>query len=262
MELDGAPPTADDLAALALVNYGHFTTVRLEAGGVRGLGLHLDRLVRDCDVVFGTPLDVDRVRELARRVAARVAVPAMMRVTVFDPDLTVVRPTDGRRPRVLITVRPAGPAGSPPVRLRAMCHQRELPQVKHVGLFGAVRQRRLAQRAGFDDVLFVDQDGRVGEGATWNIGFVMNGEVCWPEADCLPGVTAHLLDGVLARIGVPARREPVLLDALPDGCAAFITNAGVGIQPVIEIDGRPLGAEPGLLDRLRAGYQAVPTEAF
>lgn len=262
MELDGVPASADELAALALVNYGHFTTVRLERGGVRGLGLHLDRLARDCAALFDVRLDVDRVRGLARRLAARVDPPAMLRITVFDPGLTVVRPGAQARPRVLVSVRPAEPPASSPVRLHAVCHRRDLPEVKHVGLFGAVRQRRLAQHAGFDDVLFVDSDGRVSEGATWNIGFVVAGGVWWPAADCLPGVTARLLDGVLAGMGTPVRREPILLGDLPAECAAFVTSAGVGIRPVAAIDDRPLAAEPALLERLRAGYEAIPPEPF
>ncbi|MGW5667870.1 aminotransferase class IV [Micromonospora sp. NPDC003776] len=262
MELDGVPATADDLAALALVNYGHFTTVRLEHGGVRGLGLHLDRLAHDCAVLFDVPLDIDRVRGLARRAAAQLSPPALLRITVFDPDLSVVHPAADAEPRVLISVRPAPAAPSSPLRLHTAAHRRDLPRVKHVGLFGAVRERRLAQRAGFADVLFLDPDGQVSEGATWNVGFVVGGEVWWPAADCLPGVTARLLDRVLAQIGVPARRVPIRLDSLPAAYAAFATSAGAGIRPVSAIDGRELTTEPALLDRLRAGYQAIPPEAF
>ena len=32
MELDGRSVTADELARLALYNYGHFTTMRVDAG--------------------------------------------------------------------------------------------------------------------------------------------------------------------------------------------------------------------------------------
>ena len=45
--LDGTPATADDLSALALYNYGHFTALRVEHGRVRGLALHLRRLADD-----------------------------------------------------------------------------------------------------------------------------------------------------------------------------------------------------------------------
>lgn len=260
MELDGGSVVADDLAALALVNYGHFTTMRLDRGRVRGLDLHLQRLVRDCETVLGARLDAGWVRELARRVAVRAPGPTIMRITVFDPDLQVGHPGVGARPRVLITVRPAGADVPRPVRLRTVRHQRDLPQVKHTGLFGSVHQRRLAQLAGFDDVLFVDPDGRVSEGATWNIGFLVDGGVHWPAADCLSGVTMRLLDGALHRIGIPTRRVPIVLDRLAVGYGAFITNAGIGIQPVSRIDGRELPVDAALLDELRAGYEALAAE--
>lgn len=40
--------TADEPARLVLYNYGHFTTMRVDAGRVRGLPLRLCRLVNDC----------------------------------------------------------------------------------------------------------------------------------------------------------------------------------------------------------------------
>lgn len=57
MELDGRSVTADELARLALYNYGHFTTMRVDAGRVRGLSLHLRRLVNGRRTVFDAELD-------------------------------------------------------------------------------------------------------------------------------------------------------------------------------------------------------------
>ena len=47
-ELNGAPITPEELQTLALINYGHFTSMRIEGGRVRGLSHHLERLARDC----------------------------------------------------------------------------------------------------------------------------------------------------------------------------------------------------------------------
>ncbi|CAM5600180.1 hypothetical protein SGLAM104S_07946 [Streptomyces glaucescens] len=75
-----------------------------------------------------------------------------------------------------------------------VAYERDVPQVKHVGLFGALHARRTAQLAGYGDALFVDRDGRVSEGTTWNVGFVdRDGTVVWPRAEVLPGVTMELL---------------------------------------------------------------------
>src|SRR4051794_30508228 len=66
-ELNGVPVEADELKALALTNYGHFTSMRVDDGRVRGLALHMNRLVRDCRTVFDTELDPDHVLFLVRQ---------------------------------------------------------------------------------------------------------------------------------------------------------------------------------------------------
>ncbi len=94
-ELNGEPVEPAQLQNLALTNYGHFTSMRVDDGRVRGLSLHMARLQRDCRTLFGTDLDPERVRELARR-AAPATGSTTVRVTVFDPASTSVirtRPT-------------------------------------------------------------------------------------------------------------------------------------------------------------------------
>ena len=61
--IDGAPASPDDLAYLALVNYGAYTSFRVEGGGVRGLDLHLARL--EMRILFETLLDRIEAVELA-----------------------------------------------------------------------------------------------------------------------------------------------------------------------------------------------------
>lgn len=56
IELDGRPVDPARLAALALYNYGHFTSMRVDEGRVRGLSLHLQRLVRDCSALYDADL--------------------------------------------------------------------------------------------------------------------------------------------------------------------------------------------------------------
>ncbi|MGI5215075.1 aminotransferase class IV family protein [Plantactinospora sp. CA-290183] len=262
MELDGVPVATSDLGALALVNYGHFTSMRIEGGRVRGLDLHLSRLFDDSRRIFGVNLDIDRVRALVRKAAREVRRPVTMRVTVFDPDLNLGHPAGDAHPRVLITLRPAPIEAAPPIKLRTIRYERDLPEVKHTGLFGTVYQRRAAQEAGFDDVLFVGFDGFVTEGATWNIGFVSNGRVSWPAADCLPGVTMRLLSAAMERAGIEVQRETIALSQLAGVRAAFITNAAVGVRAVQSIDGVELGDGTGFVDRLRKEYAAIEWQSL
>jgi hypothetical protein len=51
--IDGLPATPEDLAHRALVNYGPYTSFRVEHGAVRGLDLHLARLDQAAVELFG-----------------------------------------------------------------------------------------------------------------------------------------------------------------------------------------------------------------
>ncbi|MFD7629432.1 aminotransferase class IV family protein [Streptomyces sp. NPDC059851] len=265
-ELNGVAVGVRELQALALVNYGHFTTMRVEDGRVKGLALHLERLRRDCRMLFGAELDGERVRALARRMApARGA--ATVRVTVFDPGLDLGHPLAARDPQVLVTVREAGGAVPPPLRVRSTQYVRDVPEVKSVGLFAGLHHRRRAQLSGFDDALYVDAGQAVSEGATWNIGFVDGGRVVWPDAECLDGVTMQLLKRVH-----PYDGRGVRLADLAGFEAAFATNAAMGVRAVRAVDtvelpgsrgGGGAGAGGGtgfhaVIDALRDAYAAVP----
>ncbi|WBB73854.1 aminotransferase class IV [Micromonospora sp. WMMD1128] len=265
MELDGAPVSPADLSVLALVNYGHFTTMRVAGGRVRGLAHHLERLRRDSRTLFGAELDPERVRFLARRMITGPAGvdgggAVAVRVTAFDSRPGLDRPPAPAAPRLLVTVRPAPAGPLPPLALRSVRYVRELPEVKHTGLWAAVHHRRAAQAAGFDDALFVAEDGRVVEGSTWNLAVVRGETVIWPDAPCLPGVTMRLLGDALDRLGIAHRTGRVELTELNGETAVFTTNATAGLRPVAAVDGVPLARADELVAALRREYDAIAGE--
>ena len=255
MELDGRPVTPDELAALALYNYGHFTTMRVDEGRVRGLSLHLRRLVNDCQTLFTADLDPDMVRKLVRRASGDSSVIA--RVTVYAPDLDLNRPERAVEPHVLVTTRPAPERAFPPLRLRSVSYVRDLPAVKHVGLFGTMAQRRAAQLGGFDDVLFLDDRSRISEGATWNIGFYDGERLVWPRSEHLPGVTMALVKSLGHAETTTADLD---LAAAATMHAAFVTNAGVGVRPVSLIDDIPYNDDAVMIRELSEAYLAIRGE--
>jgi len=257
MELNGRPVSTGEIAGLALYGYGHFTTMLVTDLRVRGLDLHMERLSRDCQTLFGTLLDIPRVRELARRAARAHPSPSVVRVTVFDPGMDLARPGSRPLPQILVTTRPAPGARPSPVRLGTRPFARDTPQVKGTGMFGAIRQRRAAQMDGFDDALFVGVDGRVSEGPTWNIGFLDGGGLVWPQAPCLPGVTAQLVDRAADSLSVRVSTRPVAGAASTRVSGAFVTNATTGVRPVTSIDGIHL-PQSALIHKLAAAYRDIP----
>ncbi|MFH8772042.1 aminotransferase class IV family protein [Streptomyces sp. NPDC017958] len=254
-ELNGRPVTPDALLTLALTNYGHFTSMRVDHQRVRGLGLHMERLVRDCQTVLGADLDPEMVRSYVRQAAGDLAGSFVVRVTIFDPAVEMAHPDKAKTPSVLVTVRSAADLPMPPLRVKSVRYERDVPAVKHAGLFGALHARRTALQDGYDDALFIGPEDRVSEGGTWNVGFIGEDGVVWPKADVLPGVTMALLQQVGQH-----HTAPVTLAEVQGMHAAFATNTSIGVRALSSIDGVPLATEHPALTELRDAYLAIPGE--
>ena len=255
--IDGAPATADDLAHMALVNYGAFTSFRTEGGGVRGLDLHLERLEASARELFGEAVGEARLRELMRG-AVQGRGDCWLRVGLFAPEISPRTPEWRGTPRVMIAVSPP-PAPLPEgLRLQSQVYGRETPHLKHVATLGLIRARRTARLAGFDDAVFVDEGGRVSEGSLWNIGFVRGREVAWPLAPMLAGVGQAVLKRGLAGVGLGSVTEPVSLEDLAEFESAFICNSATPAAAVAAIDGRAFGPPP--LDALRSAWASQPCQ--
>ncbi|WP_198587004.1 aminotransferase class IV [Glycomyces xiaoerkulensis] len=262
-ELNGKPIEPSALSGLALYNYGHFTSLTADRGKVRGLGLHLDRLQRDCRAVHGCDLDRDEARRLIGRVAVQVDGASVLRVTVFDPALDLGHPGEDLRPQCLVTSRRAPTNAPGPIALSVAEYVRDWPEVKHVGLFATVALRRAAQLDGYDDVAFHDGQGRLSEGATWNLGFIdVDGTVILPDQPSLPGVTLQLLCEALDKHGIGWRERTIRVDDASAMTAGFVTNAAVGVRPVSVFNGSVLDAHHPLLADLRRQYSEITAEAI
>jgi branched-subunit amino acid aminotransferase/4-amino-4-deoxychorismate lyase len=239
--LNGLPADAEPaaLCALAQVNYGHFTTLQVRAGAAQGLSLHLQRLRQGNAELFDAPLDEAMVRGWMAQAAAAAGGDCTLRVTVFARDFDHRRPLRAVAPDVLVVASAPVPMPGRALRVQARHFIRPVPQLKHVGTFPLFHQRRQALKAGFDDALFVDGDGRdarVSEGSVWNVGFWDGAGIVWPQASALRGTTEQLLQAGLAAQGVAQETRPVRMGELDGFGGAFAANAN-GIQMIAAIDG-------------------------
>lgn len=254
---NGQPADAATLGA-ALVNYGHFTSLQVRGHAVQGLDLHLQRLAHATQALFGSMLDERQVqRWMAQALQDAGMADASLRVTVFS------RAFDFRDPLSVVPVDVLV-AVSAPVRLsasRAVCsvrYQRELPGFKHVGTFGLFQQRREAMAAGFDDALFLNEEGQVSEGSTWNLALHDGQQLVWPQAAALRGTAEALLRQHWNGPQVVRAVAAAELDGIQ---AAFACNAS-GIWPLGAIDGRALAGSEALAAQGRAVMAAVPWQAL
>lgn len=240
VEIDGAPASADQLRTALLGGFGHFTAMQIRSGAVRGLDLHLARLDAANRELFGAGIDSAAIRS------------HILHALGEDQDASVrvhVHEGDGR-PVTIVTVRPGGGLPDRTWRLRSVPFQRPLAHIKHSADFGQRYYQRLVQRDGFDEALLTGPDGLISEGSITNVCFAADGDIVWPAAPALTGITMRLVQDGLAVQGRPSRHEQVRLSDLASFSAAFVTNAR-GIEPVGQIDGIGFAADDDVLATLR-----------
>lgn len=258
--LNGQPVDDSPLAQPAFVNYGHFSSMQVRDGGVRGLERHLRRLDEASRELFGSPLPHERSRAALRAAIGDGTSPLSLRVNVFARDFDPEHPERPATPD-LLTRTTAGVASSDaPLRLRSVVHRRVLPHLKHVATLGLFHARRQARLAGADDALLVDDDGRIGEASIWNIGFHDGERIVWPDAPMLAGITLQLVQAGLDAMGVEGVVRPVSLADLPRYRAAFLLHSADIGRPVASIDGHAFDPDDALQALLRTAYERHPLE--
>ncbi len=268
MELNGHAVQLDDLKTLWLSkSYGHYTVLPIRDGKVRGLALHMERLQRNTQALYGRELDTSRVRAFVRH--ALDALDATTTATAFAVWVEVYsRPhrSDPSRANgeldILVTVRPMPNDEPTPLRVRSTRYERDLPAVKHTGTFGLNYEYRRALLDGFDDALFADASGRISEGTGWNVGFFDGTRIIWPGAAALPGVAMQLVQAGLQKSGTPFEVRDVRLRDLPTFRSAFLTHVLIGAQPIASIDDVSFVVDDGLQAKLKACYESTPAEAM
>lgn len=259
--VNGEPAGVDDLRALALTNYGHFTSMQVRDRAVRGLDLHLARLRDATRELFGVELDEASVLDTMRCTLDAAGGDCSLRVTVFSRGFDYRKPALPVALDVLTSISPPANAPSAPIRVRSFEFVRPLPQFKHVATFPLFHYRRQALLAGFDDALFVDAQQHVVEGSVWNIGFWDGQGVVWPEGPALRGTMERLLQRGLEALGVAQRTAVVSLEEAAGFGGAFAANA-TGTQPIASIDAREFADSADVVRHVQQVLQVEPWQAI
>lgn len=259
--VDGEPVSTEDLTYLALVNYGAYTSFRVENGAARGLHRHLDRLHASALELFGESPGEGRFRDLMRA-AVQGRETCWLRVSLFSPDIWARTPSWRGMPKVMTLAAQPPPPLASSLRLATRVYARDAAHLKHTALFGLIQSRRQAQDAGFDDALFVDGTGLISEGSLWNVGFVRGDRVTWPQAPMLSGVTQTLIEQGLADVGLTAETRPLSLSGLSEFDHAFICNSATPACAVTAIDSHSFENDPTLIERLQAAWASNPPETI
>ncbi len=163
-------------------------------------------------------------------------------------------------------VMPDFPTGKrAPVRLQ-VAESRKMPpwvitpQAKLAAgyLYTSVAKAR-AREEGFDEILLLDENGDVAEGATQSFFVILDGAVCTAPLDyVLAGITRRAVLDIAAAEGLAIREQTIPREALSRAQEACLVGTAANIWPVGRIDERELPEPlPGpvtgrLLERLNA----------
>jgi branched-subunit amino acid aminotransferase/4-amino-4-deoxychorismate lyase len=252
MEIDGTSATVEQLRAVALSGFGHFTAMQVRGRRVRGMRHHVARLDSANRELFGAGIDKQAILARISHALGDDIVDASVRVYVTEA---------AGEPSIMVTVRPPGGMPASPWRLSSVPYQRPVAHIKHSADFGQRYYQRIAHASGFDEALLTGPDAMISEGSITNIGFFDGTNVIWPAAPALAGVTMQLLEPALAAAGLPSARAHVRVRDLESFEGVFVTNAR-GIASVGQIDEIVLPVNQQLMDKVAASYESVPWDSL
>lgn len=257
-ELDGRPLTMADMPRLMALQYGHFTAMQVRQRQVKGLRLHLERLAGSSRQLFGCQLPDRHIIDCLHQITTEQE-SCSLRVNIFTTAFgqPVIREKDLQ---VLVTKTPAVAPASQPIKVMSARFERLLPEIKYSGIVsGILAYRRKAMDAGFDDVLYIDQQQHISEGAIWNVGFYDGQSIVLPATPALPGIMVQLLSDSLWNNGVAVIHRNVPLSQLYEYKNAFYTNSVNHRGMIAQIDQHMFDhSNDTLSDILERAYETIP----
>jgi len=227
---------------------GLYETLKLSAGVPLFFTEHMDRLQAGLQMLdIHTPWDRATIAQAIVELAAAGGIAdGGCRVLVTggaewgDPALLI---------RHDVRERPARP-------LRVITHRgiRVSGALKAMTFMQSHLAQRAAAAAGADDAIFVDDEGRMFEGATSNIFLARGGGLVTTPAEgaILPGVLRAAVERVAEAAGIPVVEAYLRVADLRADDAMFLTSSVRGIVAVATVDERALRLDELTLERLRA----------
>ena len=230
---------------------------------------HAQRLRRSLDALdMAMPMPIDELLGVHRELVARNGIEEGMiylqvtRGSAGDRDFAFPDPEETPVTLVMFTQNKPGLADSPAAKTGIKVISIDdirwgRRDIKTVQLLYPSMGKMMAKKAGADDAWMV-QDGFVTEGTSNNAYIVKNGQIITLALsnDILHGITRS----AVLRFAEEAQMELVernfTIDEAQSADEAFVTSASTFVMPVVEIDGKALGAGmPGpIAARLREIY--------
>ncbi|HWZ54886.1 MAG TPA: aminotransferase class IV [Verrucomicrobiae bacterium] len=245
--------------------WGLFTTMRIFQGVAFSYERHWRRLEKDAARIrMPFHFDPTQVRlQLTELLAANHAVEGTARIYLIYNRIGFWQ-GDDRMPEVDLILCTAGlPPHSDSARLGVAEHGRHagspLAGVKTTAWLNNVWQLAEAQKAGWTEVILLNERGEVAECTSANIFCVKGGSVFTPplSSGCLEGVTRSVLLEIAPKAGVTLSEKVLTLEDLHAADEVFITSTNRTLLGVSEIAGRNFSVVMGpIAQKLERAFDA------
>jgi len=117
-----------------------------------------------------------------------------------------------------------------------------LAQFKTCNKLTQVMSRAEADSAGAQEALLLNSDGQIAEGASSNLFWIRDGQVCTPPlaGGVLPGVTRTVVLELCQKEQIPTSVAVLMPEELLHCEGVFLSLSSVGVAEAISLDGQPL----------------------
>ena len=235
-----------------ICGFGLFTTLRIARGEAFAYERHWRRLEKDAAIThLPLPYTAAKVRvHLHEVIRANKVTEGCARIYLVHNNVGFWR-SDEERPEVDLIITTADmPTYREPARLALREHGRHaasaLCSVKTVSWLNNVWSVGEATRAGFDEVVLLNERGEVAECTSANIFAVKNGKVLTPplNSGCLEGVTRGILFEIAPEAGVALTQQALRPEDLYSADEVFISSTNRNVIRVGEIAGNKIATPP------------------
>jgi branched-chain amino acid aminotransferase len=251
-----------------LSGWGVFSTLRIKDKLLFAFERHWARMSRDAALMnVPMPPSADGLeRDLLRLVAANGVENGTLRVVVVRNGHSFWEgPSTGSASDVIaLTANIKSWASS--VRLGVQPHGRfaasDFTRAKILSWSQNLRWAERAQEQGFDEVVLLNEHGRVAECTSANIFAVIGDRVVTPPLSdgCLPGITREVLLEQIRLPGFTLSEEGLILEDLYGASEVFITSSTRDLLRVSEIAGRKLNQSGDAGERMAAALREFIAE--
>jgi branched-chain amino acid aminotransferase len=246
-----------------LSGWGIFSTLRVAEGALFGWDRHWSRMSRDAVLLnVAMPSDRDAVEDdLLRLIEANNAHESTLRFTVIrNGGGTWQGPSSGL-PSDVIAMTADTKSWGESVRLAVQPNARfaasDFTTAKILSWAHNLRWVERAQEQGFDEVILLNEHGRIAECTSANIFAVSGGDIYTPPVSegCLPGITREILIEAVKVPGIRIAEKPLALEDLYRADEVLITSTTRGLLPVREIAGLELNRTHRISEILSGAFR-------